>query len=102
MSTLETLRTINQNHGRHFFELQAMRFFRSRVSDWSLTVGTKIYFVTSEQFQNWTNGKKDRRMYSARVMDTTTGTVEYVGDSKFQDFGNGRTARAFIKHTLNN
>lgn len=79
-----------------------MRFFRSRVSDWSVTDGNKIYFVTSEQFHNSMTGYTAPRLYSARVMDKTTGQVSYVADSGFQDFKSGQTAKAFIKRTLSN
>ena len=59
-----------------FFSADAMRFFKSRLSQDAYKVGSVYYFVTSEQ------GPDGIRAYTVRMM-TAERTIETVG--KFQE-----------------
>lgn len=55
--------------GSHFFDPDAMRFFRSRLADrvYPSADGKSTYFVTSEQFESrYPEYRRDARKYTVR------------------------------------
>jgi len=80
----------NSQHGFHFFEPGAMRFFNSRISNDAIKTGDVAYFVTSEQF-DW----KSPRLYTTRKIDLKTGDVDTIGE--FQEYRTSQAAWAKIK-----
>lgn len=85
--TIRQVRAINRDAGGHFFDKDAMRFFRSRVHD---EVHGGRYFVTSEQFVESDGTEHDRR-YSVREIDDA-GQIWTVGN--FQQYATARDAHA--------
>lgn len=49
--------------GSHFFDVETMRFFRSKVLE---GVYGGRYFITSEQFQDWQTGRRAPRRFTIR------------------------------------
>ena len=91
MVTNESIYTVKRYHNGHFFDIGAMRSFKSRTSDEALRVmGGGYVFVTSEKFE------QDPRLYTVRYQDPR-GSVHTVGD--FQAYANNaaawRAAREF-------
>jgi hypothetical protein len=79
-------------HG-HWFSVGAMRFFNSRWAQTATLIGTKAYFVSSDQFRDGIHSNP--RRYSVRVCDMATGDIKTVGE--FQAYASGREADAAIK-----
>jgi len=76
-----------------WFTPAAKRFFDSRWSDTATLIGTKAYFVSSEQFHD--GGHSEPRKYSVKVCDMATGDIKTVGE--FQAYGTPTQARAAIR-----
>lgn len=68
---------VKAQHKGHFFEPDAMRFFRSRVAELAYRGPGGTYFVTSEQFEDST-GKRWKRLYTVRQFNPETGGVSTV------------------------
>ncbi|MEE9118251.1 MAG: hypothetical protein V3U02_06630 [Calditrichia bacterium] len=85
---IEDIQRLNEQKGKHFFDKDARRFFGSRIaSEAYLTQNSRnAYFVTSEQFD-----RNQPRLYSVRVANTKTGTIDTVG--RFQGFSNSGSAK---------
>jgi hypothetical protein len=83
----------NIQHGFHFFDAGAMRFFNSRISGHAIKCGSRAYFVTSEKFDH-----KSKRFYSVRECDLTNGKINTLGD--FQEFSTSKQAWNFITKKL--
>lgn len=84
--TLQQIMAANAQAGRHFFERDTLRFFKSRVSDRTYPAADgRTFFVTSERHRN------DPRRYTVRV--TRDGAdIDTVGG--FQAYRDARTAHA--------
>jgi hypothetical protein len=91
---MDAIKSANARAGHHFFEASSMRFFASRVGQ---SVYGGRYFVTSEQFRDYSAGRVDARRYTIRECDLE-GHVRTVGD--FQGFGTAAQARSAIKLIL--
>jgi len=76
----------------YWFSTKAMRFFDSRYAQTATLIGTKAYFVSSDQFHD--GGHSEPRKYSVKVCDMATGDIKTVGE--FQAYGTGPQARAAI------
>lgn len=62
---IDEIKRLCERAGSHFFEPQALRFFRGRVN-WQTFAGSDgWYFVTSEQFRG-SNGHTEPRRYTVR------------------------------------
>ena len=79
-------------HG-YWFTAGAKRFFDSRWSETATLIGTKAFFVSSDQFHD--RGHSDPRRYTIRLCDMATGDIRTVGE--FQAYASGREAQAAIK-----
>lgn len=88
--TIAQIMAANAAAGRFFFSPDALRFFRSRVSDRThLARDGRTFFVTSER------GPYGARRYTVRV--TTDGReIDTMGE--FQAYRDGRTAHAAAAH----
>ena len=77
----------NKQAGQHWFDADAKRFFASRISEpvYPTPDGAKVYFVSSERYE------REPRMYTVRVMDWDTGSVDTVGE--FQEYKTSAAAR---------
>jgi hypothetical protein len=76
--------------GRHWFDADTMRFFRSRLADFGYQSGDgHIYFVTSEK------GPHMKRAYTVRCLTGPKGNINTVGE--FQSFGASGTATKYAK-----
>jgi hypothetical protein len=88
MKTINTddLAQRNARAGHHWFSPGTLRFFRSRISATAYMSADeqRAYFVSSEQHAG------DRRRYSVRVADLTTGHVGTEGE--FQAYGTWKSA----------
>lgn len=99
--TIDEIKHANSEAGRHFFEADTMRFFRSRVCPKVHNGPGGVYFVTSEQFVSM-SGHAERRTFSVRRFDPKTGDthggiVEFAGDPEettFQRYASARDAYA--------
>ena len=80
--------------GRHWFDADSMRFFRSRLSDVGYQAPDgRIYFVSSEQ--NHGMGGPYDRLYSVRCLTGPKGDIKTIGE--FQAFGTSATATKYAK-----
>lgn len=73
ITSAQSLRTVADDAGSHFFSLGAMRFFNSRllgdvfpVDGWEAREGARFLFITSERFED------DPRQYSVRMLTLTS------------------------------
>jgi hypothetical protein len=64
----------------HFFDKDAMRFFKSRLC-WQVYQGKKsVYFVTSERYESrWSNDSKPRK-YTVRQYNPADKSIETIGE----------------------
>lgn len=91
-TSIEQIKRRNKACGRHYFEPETMRFFRSRVAPGVFVGSNATYFITSEQFEF--RGKRDARKYSVRK--TKDGcTIDDVGG--FQAYKTLAQAKAAAK-----
>jgi hypothetical protein len=92
--------------GSHFFDADAMRFFRSKVDAYCVAGVDGWYFVTSEQHvMTYPTYRKDPRRYTVRRLSVKTATDNDKGDDlrlyELQGFQAYRTleqARKAAKH----
>lgn len=97
---MERVREHAKRVGSHWFDTDTLRFFRGRVASYGYETadGTRVYFVSSEQFCP-SRGAPARRRYSVRVADMTgadRGCVDTLG--VFQAFASRNGAlRAAIR-----
>jgi hypothetical protein len=71
--------SIKRRHNGHWFDADSMRFFSSRLPQGGWKLENKVYFITSEQFKGMYE-PDGKRLYTLRVMDYQTGSVNTVGD----------------------
>ena len=88
--TIEMMRRHNICQGYHFFDKDAMRFFRSRIAPG--VVHGRV-FITSEQFDY-----QSPRLYTVRAMRDDGSTTEL---SEFQQFDTLRQARSYVRRIYN-
>lgn len=84
---MDRIKAANEAAGRCWFEVGAMRFFRSRIAGHGYGANDRpgvVFFVSSEQ------GPDEVRRYSVRVALDGGARIETAGD--FQQFSNGQTA----------
>lgn len=67
----------------HFFDKDAMRFFRSRLLSTIYPSVNKVYFVTSEQFVSPSHTAT--RMFTVRCLDLNTRRIETIGEFNEKD-----------------
>lgn len=84
LSLQEIERLYDPGIGRHWFDVDTMRFFKCRLAE----VGYQredgaVFFVSSEKGPSV-------RAYTVRKLTGPKGSIETVGE--FQAYGNGRTA----------
>ena len=82
------IKRANERLGHHFFDADAMAFFRSRIEDNGKVYGGR-YFITSEQFEF--RGERFARKYTLRRANDD-GSVETVF-GQFQEYGTLTAAR---------
>ena len=87
---IDHVRLANRRAGQYFFEQGATRFFRSRYPEYAYQAGERAYFVTSEQFDNYSP-----RLFTLRVCDLATGEVDTVGG--FQQYRTRYLAEKALK-----
>ncbi len=88
----EIISTYNPGPGRHWFDADTMRFFRSRLPDGGYkSADGRIYFVTSEK--NSSQRYSFPRLYSVRCF--FNGDVKTIGE--FQAFKTSATAHRYAK-----
>jgi hypothetical protein len=76
--------------GRHWFDADTMRFFRSRLADVGYQASDgRVYFVSSEK------GPHSKRAYTVRCLTGPKGDIKTVGE--FQAFGTSATATRYAK-----
>lgn len=85
----------NEISGGHWFDKDTMRFFRSRLPDYSYLKGEKAYFITSEQGPCSNNERK----YSIRCFDRTTGSIDTIGP--FNEMSRQEACRELAHNILN-
>ena len=73
-TSVHEIKIANERAGHHFFERDAMRFFRSRIEDGGKVYGGR-YFITSEQFEF--QGEAFERRYTLRRVNDD-GTIDSV------------------------
>ena len=80
--------------GRHWFDADTMRFFRSRLADVGYQASDgRVYFVSSERNQGM--GLPYPRLYTVRCLTGPKGDIKTVGE--FQAFGTSATATRYAK-----
>jgi len=85
----------NRNGFGHFFDVEARRYFRSRVPDYAIRQDGYAYFVTSEKFDDATG-----RKWTIRFMCLECGTIDSIGE--FQKYLTGKAARTALRSVLLN
>lgn len=72
--TIDSIRSEMSASGSHWWDIDSMRFFRTRVGEQVYQGENGIYFVTSER------GPTDPRAYSVRQYDPATKQIETIGE----------------------
>jgi len=96
-NTLDNLREYAHDNGSHFFDPGSMRFFDSRISPDSITWSPEpkpgvVFFITSEQFHDYTHGWHEPRQYTVRYMTAGAHIFELGGHA--DAFGRYSSLRA--------
>lgn len=83
----------------HFFDADAMKFFKSKVYNVFQVNEKYIYFLTSERFVNYfPSYHSEPRKYTVRVMDKNTFEIL---DNDFQKYSSKAAAeKAMIREAL--
>ncbi len=88
----EIKRIYKPGPGRHWFDADSMRFFRSHLAQIGYQAADgAIYFVTSEQFVN--GAYRAKRLFSVRCL--RAGSISTVGG--FHAFGTSATATKYAR-----
>ena len=101
---IDTLIDIVKRSGSHFFDKETMRFFRSRVYDYTYAAPDGWYFVTSEKHESAFARINEPRMYTVRQMrlrmrDDKLGlTVWLVELENFQHYATLTRARTAARN----
>ena len=85
---ISEVKNLAEKRHSHFFDVDTMRFFKSRISDEAYKFGDKIYFITSE------SGPSGIRKWTTRYI-TKDGNIETFG--KFQEHASLLDARRAIR-----
>ena len=91
---ISEVKTRAEKGSPHFFDVDSMRFFHSRVSELCWKVKEKIYFITSEA-QRTPRGML--RAWTVRHIDLE-GDINTLGE--FQEHGSLSQARKAIKELI--
>jgi len=97
---LDEVKEKSKENSKHFFDVEARRFFSSRVSELCWKVKENIYFITSEQDKDtrvWHPGCL--RGWTIRLI-TNDGSINKVGE--FQQYESLRAARYGLKEIIAN
>ena len=94
--SMEDIKRANENAGRHFFEPDTMRFFKSRVGDTVFQGIGGIYFVTSEKFDY-----KSPRNYTVRQFNPETGIVGTDGEFNKMSYSQARARAKYLSEQEN-
>jgi hypothetical protein len=86
-----------ESKGSHFFERDAMRFFRSKVQEPVFQGPGGIFFLTSERFVSST-GEASPRRFTVRQFDPETGGVSTVGEFNKLTRGAAHNLAARLAH----
>ena len=82
-------------YGNHFFEPEALRFFRGRVHS---HVYAGRYFITSEKHVNPYAGIDEPRRYTVRQFSIVPGVSFRIDDvSEFQEFATLAEAKSYVR-----
>lgn len=76
MKTIQEAKKVSKANGGHFFDLQAMRFFNSKIES-ELIEGR--YFITSERYST-----ENPKLYTIRQISETGQILDDLGE--FQEF----------------
>lgn len=87
---IEDIETANRAAGKHFFDEDSKRFFRSCILEETYQGPGGVYFVTSEQFRPST-GKAAARRYTVRRFHPEDARVSSV--PAFQAFQSAYAAK---------
>lgn len=94
---IDNLIAIVKRSGSHFFDADSMRFFRSRVDDYTFTGPDGWYFVTSEKHVSHFAGINEPRKYTVRRLSISPDgdglrLYELFGFQAFTTLNRARTA----------
>lgn len=93
--TISDVKRINKENGFYFFERDAMRFFGTKIVS---TLYKNNTFITSD----YTGFERNKRKYTVRVFNASTGAVytakDKNGNSTFNKFYYIEDAREFAKN----
>lgn len=88
--TIDAIERANKAAGYHFFDRDAKRFFRSRISPTVYQGAGGVFFVTSEQYES-SLGERHRRCYTVRRFNPAEATVNSA--SEFNKMSRGEAVR---------
>ena len=78
--------------GYHWFDAEAVRYFKSR---WRDKIYKDKYFISSEKF-----GFADQRLFTIRVFTIKRGKISISAVGEFQGYGSYKQAVKHIKDNL--
>ena len=87
--------------GSHFFDADTMRFFRSRVDDYTFAGPDGWYFVTSEKHESAFARINESRKYTVRCLRVTADDLKLYELGGFQAYGTLIKARTAARHAAN-
>jgi hypothetical protein len=96
--TLDEVKEYARDHGSHFFDASTLRFFRSRIAPGVEVHAGRVYFITSEQFEDM-HGHRDERRYTVRYM---TAGAHFFEVGSFQAYDSLRQARRALAEHIKN
>ena len=89
---IRDIERLNAQKGKHWFEADTLRFFRSRYAGTAVVKAGGAYFTSSER------GPDMSRRYSVCRMDMETGSVDSIGG--FQAYATLSQAKAALKRVI--
>lgn len=85
--------------GNKFFDRSNMRFFNSRILEKVYSAGGKdLYFITSEQYSNWSTGETYPRLYTIRKYIYKDNSIKTIGE--FQQYETSTKAKKAVLEML--
>jgi len=87
------IQSANRVRGRHFFDADTKRFFRSRIGETVYQGNGGVFFITSEQFLP-TAGEPFKRAFTVRQFNPETADISTAGP--FNSMGRSE-ARTFAR-----
>jgi hypothetical protein len=94
---LHVIQRKNMEKGKYFFSPDTTRFFKSQYPKGGYSDDGKVYFITSEKFEDRRNNIIMPRKFTLREADLESGDVDTAKGTAFQQFPSKQEAMQELK-----